>query len=190
MTKRSDKVPRPPEIAQFESFLKTIGFKRSDGSIFGLLVLSPEPLSSDEIGRALGLSQGGVSQGLARLSHWGAIETRYSPERRVRVHTALVDSLSIVATVFTKREKGAIEAFRRANESARDRALASGADRESDLVQRLDSYIVTCELAQVVMEFVMLLSRLNVRVGHYHRIVRALPKVLGAIAKVGNREKR
>lgn len=177
------KAERAPELGAFEDFLKTIGFKRSDGTIYGLLVLSPVGLSSEEIGKQLGLSQGAVSQGLKKLTHWGAVESRYTPERRVQLHTATVDSLKIVATVFQKREQGAIDAFRRANAAARDRFLAEGADPESDRLLRLESNVTTCEFAQVVMEFVVGLSRLGVMQAHYARVVRSLPRALGLLMK-------
>ena len=141
---------RDPNIAHYEEFLKAVGFKRSDGSIFGLLALSAEPLSSEDIGRSLGLSQGAVSQGLKNLAHWGAIESRYSSQKRAQLHGAVNDSLTIVSTIFQKREKGAIETFRRANEAARDRFLSDGAKPESERIVRLNSYVTTCEFAQVV----------------------------------------
>ena len=181
--KRRNVTHRDPDIVHYENFLKAIGFKRSDGAIFGLLSLSPEPLSSEEIGKALGLSQGAVSQGLKSLSHWGAIESSYSPLRRAQLHTAVSDSLSIVATVFQKREKGAIEAFRRANESARARFLAEGDAEESARIQRLDSYVTTCAFGQVIMEFAITLSRLGASQRQYAKIIRALPRALGTIVK-------
>lgn len=183
MKKTKTKLERSPDVAHFEDFLKAVGFKRSDGSLFGLLVLSPEPLTSEEIGNALGLSQGAVSQGLKTLSHWGAIESRYSSARRAQLHSAVSDSLSIVSTIFQKREKGAIEAFRRANEAARDRFLAEGDNSESDRIKRLDSYVTTCEFAQVVMEFAILLNTNGILQNQYSKVIRGLPKVLGAVVQ-------
>lgn len=169
------------ELASFEEFLKIIGFKRTDGAIFGLMVLSPAPLSSEEIGTALGLSQAAVSQGLKSLTHWGAVVSRYSPERRVHLHTVPQDSLSIAATVFQKREQGAIEAFRRANERARDQLLAGGEDPESPRLQRIESNITTCEFAQVIIAFSVQLSRLGLGQRRYAKVVRALPRALNAL---------
>ncbi len=182
-TTPKSKIERHPDIAHFEDFLKAVGFKRSDGSIFGLLVLSAEPLTSEEIGKALGLSQGAVSQGLKTLAHWGAIESRYSSARRAQLHGAVSDSLSIVATIFSKREKGAIEAFRLANESARNRFLTEGDHDESERIKRLDSYVTTCEFAQVIMEFAILLSRGGLQLSQYSKVIRGLPKVLGAMVQ-------
>ena len=49
------------EIRHFENFLSRVGFKRIDGAVYGLLVLAKRPLSSEEIEKALDLSQSAVS---------------------------------------------------------------------------------------------------------------------------------
>jgi len=59
------------EISCFESFLNNIGFKRIDGAIYGLLVLSETPLTSDEIEKTLSLSQSAISLSLKTLTHFG-----------------------------------------------------------------------------------------------------------------------
>lgn len=175
--------PYSTEIAQFEEFLKIVGFKRTEGSIYGLLVLSADSLSSEDIGKSLGLSQGAVSQGLKNLTHWGAVTSRYSPQHRAHLHSATQDSLQIVSSVFQKREKGAIEAFRRVNETARDRFLAEGDTPESSRIKRLNSNITTCEFAQVIMDFAISLSRLGFLDGQYAKIIRTLPRVLDVLVK-------
>ena len=99
------------EIPAFETFLYKVGFKRNEGAIFGLLVLSDRPLASEQIEEVLGLSQSAVSLALKKLSHYGAVETfenRVS-EKRVKLHTVKEDSLSIVASLFRKREQETIE---------------------------------------------------------------------------------
>lgn len=172
-----------PDVGEFENFLKVFGFKRTDGSIYGLLVLSPDPLSSEQIGKSLGLSQGAVSQGLKNLALWGAITSRYSSQERAQLHTATTDSLSIVATIFQKREQGAVQSFRRANELARDRFLSEGADPQSPRIQRLNSNITTCEFAEVIMEFVLRLSQSGLMHSQYSKLIHALPKTLSLLSE-------
>src|SRR5436190_1140936 len=50
--------PLAAQLPVFEQFFKTFGFKRVHGRIWGLLVLSGQPLSAREISLSLGLSQG------------------------------------------------------------------------------------------------------------------------------------
>ena len=49
------------------------GFPRSSGEIFGVLFVSPTPLTADDIVAHLGMSRSGVGQGLKSLLEMGAI---------------------------------------------------------------------------------------------------------------------
>ena len=56
------------ELKYFEDFLKKIGFKRIEGSVYGYLALSENSLSSEDIQEGLGLSQSAVSNSLKTLT--------------------------------------------------------------------------------------------------------------------------
>jgi DNA-binding transcriptional regulator GbsR (MarR family) len=163
------------ELVHFETFLHRIGFKRLEGAIYGLLVLSEQPLTSEEIEEELGLSQSAVSQGLKRLGHFGAVETIEAREGRTRQHTAREDSLAIVSSVFRKREEEAIQDFKRMAERIRQRST-----KHPTRAARLTSIITTCEMAQSVMNFVIELVNRN-HDGRYDQIVKKLPQVLSLL---------
>ena len=165
------------EIPHFEDFLNSIGFKRTDGAVFGLLVLAKRALTSEEIARELNLSQPAVSTSLKTLSHYGAIETRDLNEGRAKTHTIKEDSLSIVASVFRKREQENIERFRLLTE----RCLQNAGDQEETRSRRLRSIMATCQIAESVMNFVIGLSGRHSDVAYPH-VVRALPKALDFIS--------
>jgi DNA-binding transcriptional regulator GbsR (MarR family) len=62
---------------------KVIGLPRSIGEIYGLLYISPEPLSLDDLVERLGISKGSASQGLRTLKGLGAVrETSVEHSRR------------------------------------------------------------------------------------------------------------
>ena len=73
--------PRHPAVAAYESGLVAIfadlaelfGTPKSYGQIYGLLFASEEPLSIEDIGKRLEISQGSVSQGLRQLEAFGAV---------------------------------------------------------------------------------------------------------------------
>ncbi len=144
------------EIPAFEDFLYDIGFKRNEGAIFGLLVLSEGAMSSEEIESTLQLSQSAVSQGLKKLSLYGAIETRESrsseTSKRIKLHQAKEDSLSIVATLFRKREQETIEKFKK---MAQRVEVKKSGEVDSVVLTRMKSIVSTCELAESVIHFVM-----------------------------------
>src|SRR4051794_22383596 len=59
-----------------------VGLPRSTGQIYGLLYLSPKPLSLDDIVASLGLSKGSASNGTRHLLSLGAIRRVWAPGER------------------------------------------------------------------------------------------------------------
>ncbi|YCM42422.1 hypothetical protein V2O64_14015 [Verrucomicrobiaceae bacterium 227] len=53
--------------------VKLLGLPRSIGEIYGILFVSPEPLSLDDLVERLGISKGSASQGLRMLKSLGAV---------------------------------------------------------------------------------------------------------------------
>lgn len=167
------------ELVHFETFLQRIGFKRIEGAVWGLLVLADRPLTSEEIEKELGLSQSAVSQALKKLVHFGAVEIRENRETRAKTHVAKEDSLSIVATVFRKREEEAVLEFKQMAE----RALKKTKHHATPLREkRLESIIQTCDMALAVMDFVMTLVVRGLE-QQYPAIVKRLPKALELVSQ-------
>jgi DNA-binding transcriptional regulator GbsR (MarR family) len=90
-------------IDMFINFLRIIGLQKSIGEIYGLLFVSAEPLSMDDITNRLDISLGAASQGLKLLRGLGAVQAVYSPGDR-RDHFTADLELSKFATVFIKEE--------------------------------------------------------------------------------------
>lgn len=165
------------EIPVFENFLHRIGFKRVDGAIFGLLVLSSRPLTSEEIEKTLSLSQSAVSMSLKSLIHFGAVETRDSRQGRAKLHRARENALAIVATVFRKREQEAVQEFKAMAERASRASTDKGAR-----YRRLQSILATCELSEAVMHFVFTLAKID-KLEHLRPIVSQVPRSLDLLVK-------
>ncbi len=78
-------------IAVFVDGVKVIGLPRSIGEIYGLLFISPGPLSLDDLVERLGISKGSASQGLRTLRSLGAVAEVNDdglPERRTYYEAA------------------------------------------------------------------------------------------------------
>lgn len=166
------------EIVVFENFLHKIGFKRLDGAVFGLLVLSSRPLTSEEIEKALGLSQSAVSLSLKNLIHFGAVETRDSRQSRAKLHRARENALEIVASVFRKREQDMILELKHMTQ----RSLKKVGTTQGSRARRLQSMQATCELAEAVIQFVYTLSKLE-RFEQVRPIVTQFPRTLDMLIK-------
>lgn len=173
------------ELPGFELFFDRIGFKRIDGSVFGLLVFAKRPLTSEEIEQTLGLSQSAVSLSLKNLSHFGAIETtgdRDNPGTKAKLHFAKEDSLAIVATVFRKREEEIISDFKKMAMRILERSEGPEFNQRK---KRMQSIITTCEIAESVMNFVITLAHNKSRSEYesqYETMVKRLPKALDLLS--------
>ena len=78
----------PVEVQVIQVFVdgvKVLGLPRSIGEIYGLLFISPEPLSLDDLVQRLGISKGSASQGLRALKGLGAVR-EFTIENSRRCH--------------------------------------------------------------------------------------------------------
>ena len=75
---------REAEVVRvFVQGAQLLGLPKSYGEIYGLLYISPEPLSMEQIRQRLNLSIGSASQGLKQLRAFKAVKTVYrAGERR------------------------------------------------------------------------------------------------------------
>ncbi len=167
------------ELSTFEAFFKTFGFKRIHGRVWGLLVLSGQPLTAKEIVAELTISQGAASTTINELVEWGAVSSTFDSSRRCNVHEAVGNTLSIVATVLRRREQVAFEHFKvgatRMLEIIRERN-----GNKDPRVLTLRSIIATCDLADAVMQLVF--SSVSSALGDPQSL---LSKAIGTALKVG-----
>ena len=83
-------------IDVFVDGVKVIGLPKSLGEIYGLLFLSPTPLSLDDVTEKLQLSKGSASQGLRMLRALGAVQEAPSQVGRRTLYVPDVDLKRLV----------------------------------------------------------------------------------------------
>jgi len=167
------------QLPTFELFFKTFGFKRIHGRVWGLLVLAGIPLSSKEISQALEISQGATSASINELAEWGAIRSIFDSGRRCNVHSPVGNTLSIVATVFRRREQVVLGKLRVSVAGT----LEYVRERYGELDPRvltLRSILSSCEIAEAVMQLVF--TSVERALGDSQSL---LSKALNAAFKVG-----
>jgi len=167
------------QLPNFELFFRTFGFKRVHGRVFGLLVLAGMPLSSREIAETLELSTGATSTTLHDLAEWGAIDSEFDSGRRCHLHRPVGNTLSIVATVFRRREQVVFKKFRGAAESTLDYIVQRYGTKDPRVLT-LRSIISSCEIAEAVMQLVF--SSVERALGDSNSM---LAKAVNAALKVG-----
>ncbi|MEM9481097.1 MAG: hypothetical protein AAGA58_15705 [Verrucomicrobiota bacterium] len=94
------------EISVIDLFVRgvqVLGLPKSVGQIYGLLFITPEPLSLDDIVERLGISKGSASQGLKILKGLGAVATKYLPGER-RDHYVAQAQLKVLVSGFVNGE--------------------------------------------------------------------------------------
>jgi DNA-binding transcriptional regulator GbsR (MarR family) len=90
-------------IEMFINFFRLLGLPKSIGEIYGLLFVSPRPLTMDDLMTRLDISLGAASQGLKTLRSFGAVKAVYSPGER-RDHFVADLELSRFASSFIKEQ--------------------------------------------------------------------------------------
>jgi DNA-binding transcriptional regulator GbsR (MarR family) len=171
------------ELPAFESFLNRVGFKRIDGAVYGLLVITDKALSSDEIEQYLGLSQSAISNSLKTLAHYNAVDFREDPEnKRIKLHYAKEDSLEVIASLFRKREQLHIEEFKAMAKKLLKKSEAINGSENNKRNIRLKSIILSCEIAEAVIKFVISVTQLDI-VENHPQILKKFPKVLDLMLK-------
>lgn len=173
--------PLQAELPTFELFFKTFGFKRVHGRVWGLLVLAGQRLSSRDISRVLRLSQGATSTALNELTAWGAIQSEFDADRRCHLHSPVGNTLSIVATVFRRREQVVLGRLKQTAQSTLVYVRREYGPRDPRVIT-LRSIISSLEIADAVMQLVF--SSVERALGDSQSI---LSKAVGTALKIGMR---
>lgn len=69
-------------VALFVRLVQVLGLPKSIGQIYGLIYISPQPVSMEDITSRLGISLGSASQGLRQLRALKAIRVTFIPGQR------------------------------------------------------------------------------------------------------------
>ncbi|MCF7709377.1 MAG: hypothetical protein K9N52_10805 [Verrucomicrobia bacterium] len=116
-----------------------LGLPRSTGQIFGLLYLSPTPLSLNDIVEFLGISKASASYGTRRLLSWRAIKTVWKPGDR-RDYFEVIDDISGLI----KRMLNDFIKPRLGSSGKRVHDMLEGLEEEKDRGELLDAEYQIC----------------------------------------------
>jgi len=94
------------ELGRLSSFA---GFNKATGYIYGLLYLSMEPVSLDEIAEQLSISKGNASLNIRAMVQWGLLQPISKKGDRRDYYQAETDFWKIVRDILTGRDKKEID---------------------------------------------------------------------------------
>lgn len=90
-------------VGIFSDLAELFGNPRSYGQIYGLLFSSETPLTIEQIGRRLGISQGSTSQGLRQLEAFGAVVKEKPEGARLATYRAKLEMKLLIAGFLKER---------------------------------------------------------------------------------------
>jgi DNA-binding transcriptional regulator GbsR (MarR family) len=81
------------------------GINRAMGQIHALLMVSPEPMTTDQIMAELEISRGNVSMSLRSLMEWGVVHKVYVPGDRKEFYTSEKDAWKMALQIAKERKR-------------------------------------------------------------------------------------
>jgi HTH-type transcriptional regulator, glycine betaine synthesis regulator len=129
----------------FVDGVRVLGLPRSLGEIYGLLFISNEPLSLDDLVCDLGISKGSVSQGLRTLRTLGAVREAPGNGDRRTYYEPAVDLKRLVGGFIREQVRPHLDSGKTKLQSIADtaRQTTDPVEREffNDRIERLESWM-------------------------------------------------
>ncbi len=85
------------------------GFNRTVGQMYGLMIISEEPLTAVELAESLNISRGNVSMGIKELQSWRLISITHKPKDRKEYYAPAGPIWDMAIRVFEERRKREVD---------------------------------------------------------------------------------
>jgi DNA-binding transcriptional regulator GbsR (MarR family) len=85
------------------------GINRTMAQVHALMLISPEPLSAEDVMEQLEISRGNVNMNMRELIDWGLVERTYKQGERKEFFTAEKDIWKVTRQVAKERKKRELE---------------------------------------------------------------------------------
>lgn len=96
-------------VAGLGRLARFFGFGDVMGRLYGTLLLSPDPLSLDDLADQLKISKGSVSMNMRDLERWGMAEEVWVKGERKKYYRAESDLWQVVRNVLNSRERREVQ---------------------------------------------------------------------------------
>lgn len=128
------------------------GFSKIMGQLYGLLYLSPKPLTLDEMAENISISKGNVSINIRALERWNMVRQVWVKGDRKDFYEAETDFWRIVRGVLKEREKkefdqalGSIGGLRKRSEEIHKKTKGAESAFAVDRLKKLEDFISTMD---------------------------------------------
>jgi len=96
-------------ISNWGAFGTHWGINRTMAQIHALLLVSPDPLTQDDIMEELNISRGNVNMNIRELINWGLVERVLLPGERKEYFSAEKDIWKVIKQIVKERKKRELE---------------------------------------------------------------------------------
>ncbi len=128
------------------------GFSKIMGQLYGLLYLSPKPLTLDDMSESLSVSKGNVSINIRALERWNMVRQVWIKGDRKDFYEAETDFWKIIRGVLKEREKkefdqalGAIGGLRKKGEEMHRKGKTAETAFAVERLKKLEDFIATMD---------------------------------------------
>lgn len=96
-------------VAGLGRLARFFGFSEVMGRLYGTLLLSPDPLSLDDLASGLEISKGSVSMNMRALERWGMAKEVWMRGERKKYYQAESDLWQVIRSVLGSREQREVQ---------------------------------------------------------------------------------
>lgn len=96
-------------VAGLGRLARFFGFSEVMGRLYGTLMLSPEPMSLDDLANSLEISKGSVSMNMRDLERWGMAKEVWMRGERKKYYRAESDIWQVILSVLGSREQREVQ---------------------------------------------------------------------------------
>src|ERR1700730_13801371 len=96
-------------ISSWGAFCTHWGINRSMAHIHSLLLISPDPITQDDMMEELNISRGNINMNIRELINWGLVERVLLPGERKEYFSAEKDIWKVVKQIIKERKKRELE---------------------------------------------------------------------------------
>jgi DNA-binding transcriptional regulator GbsR (MarR family) len=123
-------------ISSWGAFATHWGINRTMAQIHALLLISPTPLTQDDMMAELSLSRGNVNMNIRELVDWGLVDRVLLPGERKDYFTAEKDIWKVATQIIKERKKRELEPMMRLLAQLED---VEGDKKDKDIKQFTDT---------------------------------------------------
>lgn len=149
-------------VAGLGRLARFFGFSEVMGRLYGTLLLSPKPLSLDDLAEGLQISKGSVSMNMRALERWGMAQEVWMRGERKKYYEAEPDLWQVMRNVLNGRERREVQLALEVLDDSVEKLKSAEDDlspREQELaefyLQRMDDLQAFFQVAQIALETVL-----------------------------------